>query len=76
MDILYRYIHFLGLVLVSGTLMAETLMLRKHLSGLELRRLAMLDGAYGMSIVVLLGCGFLPWFAGSKPSSIYTQTPV
>lgn len=76
MDILYRYIHFFGLVLVSGTLMAETLMLRKQLSGLELRRLAMLDGAYGMSILVLLAGGFLQWFAGSKPSDFYTRNPV
>lgn len=76
MDILYRYIHFLGLVLVSGTLMAETLLLRKQLSGLELRRLAMLDGAYGMSILVLLAGGFLQWFAGSKPASFYTGNHV
>jgi putative membrane protein len=76
LDILYRYIHFLGIVLLSGTLMGEVLLVRARLSGLELRRLAMLDGAFGMSFLVVLAGGLLQWFAGAKPSDFYTHNPM
>lgn len=76
MEVLYRYVHFLGIVLVSGTLMAEVLLVRRKLNGLELRKLAMVDGAFGMSFLVLLAGGLLQWFMGAKPSFFYTQNPV
>lgn len=76
MEILFRYVHFLGLVLTAGTLLAEMLLVRKKLNGFELRRLAMLDGAYGMSVTILVAGGFLQWFMGAKPSFFYTHNPV
>lgn len=76
MEILFRYVHFLGMVLTAGTLLSEMLLVRKKLNGFDLRRLAMLDGAYGLSILVLLAGGFLQWFMGSKPSFFYTNNPV
>lgn len=76
MDALFRYVHFLGILLSAGTLMAEVLLVRRKLSGFELRRLGLLDAAYGMSGAVLITGGLLLWFKGSKPSFFYTQNPV
>jgi uncharacterized membrane protein len=43
------------------------LLTRKRLTGLELRRLALLDGAYGLSVLVLVTGGLMQWFMGGKP---------
>lgn len=76
MDLFFRYVHFLGILAAAGTLTAEALLTRKRLTGLELRRLALLDGAYGLSMIVLVTGGLMQWFMGAKPSSFYTSNPV
>jgi putative membrane protein len=76
MDILFRYVHFLGILLSAGTLMAEVLMVKRKLNGFELRKLGLVDAAYGMSGAVLITGGLLLWFKGSKPSFFYTNNPV
>lgn len=76
MDILFRYAHFVGIILSAGTLMAEVLLVKKKMSGYELRRMGLLDAAYGMSGVILISAGLLLWFKGSKPSFFYSQNPV
>jgi putative membrane protein len=76
MDVLYRYVHFLGILLSAGILMAEVLLVKRKLNGFELRKLGLVDAAYGMSGIVLITGGLLLWFKGSKPSFFYTQNPV
>ena len=76
MDLLYRYIHFLGILMAVGTLMGEMLLLRKRLTGAEVKRLGLLDGAFGASALLLVGGGLAQWFLGAKPSAFYSQNPV
>jgi putative membrane protein len=76
MELFFRYVHFMGILAAAGTLTAEALLTRKRLNGLELRRLALLDGVYGLSALVLVAGGLMQWFMGGKPSTFYTSNPV
>ena len=76
MDILFRYAHFLGIILTAGTLMAEVLLVKKKMTGYELRRMSLLDAAYGISILILVTAGLLLWFKSGKPSFFYSQNPI
>lgn len=76
LDLLYRYLHFLGILLASGALFAELLLLRRRLTGLEIKRVGLIDGAYGASILLLVGGGLAQWFVGFKPADFYTRNPV
>jgi putative membrane protein len=75
-DLFYRYIHFFGILLSVGTLMTEALTVKRKMSGLELRKMGLLDGAYGFAGLILITGGLLLWFKGGKPSFFYTQNPI
>lgn len=76
MDVLFRYIHFLGIILMAGTLMTEVLLVKRKMNGYEIRKAGFVDAAYGMAGVILIAGGLLLWFKGQKPSFFYTQNPV
>lgn len=76
MDILFRYVHFLGILLSVGALMSEALFVKEKMNGLELRKMALLDAAFGMGSMVFIAAGLLLWFKGGKPSFFYSRNPV
>jgi len=71
--ILIRYLHFVGIFLIVGTLVAEHLLLKPTHTRSELNRLSRIDAVYGIGAVLVLTAGLLMWFAVGKPAVFYTK---
>ncbi len=76
MDILIRYLHLFGVVILAGTLIIENMAIARDISREDVRNLAKVDGVYGASAVIVLICGLIMLIAGAKPSGFYTANPV
>ena len=73
-EIILRYIHFISIFVIVGTLVSEHLLLKKEMTPTELNRLSRIDAVYGLAAVTLLGVGLTLWLGGfGKPSIYYTQ---
>lgn len=73
-EIFLRYLHFVSILTMAGTLAAEFALLRPRLTRRELGRIAIIDGLYGLSAVVLLVAGLTLWLGSyTKPSVYYSN---
>ncbi|MCE7057390.1 DUF2214 family protein [Algoriphagus sp. AGSA1] len=73
-EIILRYLHFISIFAIVGSLVCEHLLLRKTMSRREIKRIAAIDGVYGMGALTLLAAGLTLWLGGfGKPSVFYTQ---
>ncbi|MBL7851661.1 MAG: DUF2214 family protein [Cyclobacteriaceae bacterium] len=73
-ELLLRYLHFVSILTMAGTLTAELVLLRPSLTRRELGRIALVDGIYGIAAVVLLVAGLTLWLGSyTKPSVYYSQ---
>ena len=74
LEILLRYVHFISIFTIVGTIATEHLLLKKHMSRRELGRLARIDAAYGLAALILLGAGLTLWLTGAgKPAAFYSK---
>jgi len=73
-EILLRYLHFVSIFTIVGSLASEHLLLRKTLTRGEIGRLANIDAVFGIAAVVLVIVGLTLWFGGfGKPAVYYTK---
>jgi putative membrane protein len=73
-EILLRYLHFLSILAIAGTLTAELTLLKSSLTRKEIGRIAAVDGIYGLFSIVLLAAGLTLWLGGyTKPAVYYSQ---
>jgi putative membrane protein len=73
-EILLRYVHFISIFTIVGTLVSEHLLLKKTLTRAEIGRIARIDAIYGIAAVTLLAAGLTLWLGGvGKPSVYYTK---
>lgn len=72
-EILVRYLHFLGIILLSSSLVAEHLLLSADTSLNKFRRLAIVDSIYGASALLVFFAGGMLAFAVGKPPAFYTR---
>tara|TARA_R110002020_G_scaffold450738_1_gene664414 strand:+ start:1088 stop:1534 length:447 start_codon:yes stop_codon:yes gene_type:complete len=73
-EIILRYLHFVSIFAIVGSLVSEHLLLKKELTRNEIKRLATIDGVYGMAALILLAVGLTLWLGGyGKPSEFYTM---
>ncbi|WP_421870257.1 DUF2214 family protein [Marinoscillum sp.] len=70
--ILVKYVHFIGIFAVVGSLVGEALLLKPELKRSEIARLSRVDMVYGLATMVVLGAGFTLWFAIGKPADFYS----
>ena len=70
-DLLVRYVHFVGLILLSSSLVAEHLLISKRMKRGDFKRLAAVDRFYGISALITLVAGLLLWFVVGKPKEFY-----
>ncbi len=75
-DLLVRYAHFLAILILTGVLFAEHLLLRDEMSASEIRRLARIDRFCGLAACGVLAAGLTLWMSGPKPAAFYTANPV
>ncbi|MBL7846489.1 MAG: DUF2214 family protein [Cyclobacteriaceae bacterium] len=73
-EIILRYLHFLSILTIAGTLTAEWVLLKPVLPRRDIGRIAIVDGVYGLSAIVLVAAGLTLWFGGyTKPAVYYSQ---
>ncbi len=71
-ELLIRYLHFIGIILLSSMLFTENILLAKQLKNTDIKRLAVIDGVYGFAAVVTLIGGLLLWLYTGKPTAFYS----
>jgi putative membrane protein len=73
-EIILRYLHFISIFGIVGSLVSEHLLLKREMTPAELNRLSKIDAVYGLAALTLLGVGLTLWLSGvGKPSIYYTQ---
>jgi putative membrane protein len=74
LEIILRYVHFISIFAIVGTLISEHLLLKNEMTRAGLSRLARIDAVYGLAAIALLGAGFTLWLGGiGKPAEFYTK---
>lgn len=73
--ILIKYLHFIGIFLVVGSLFAETWMISSSLTRSRIRTLSRVDGIYGMAAMITVAAGLILWLSDiGKPPEFYQNT--
>lgn len=73
-EIFVRYIHFISIFTIVGSLVSEHLLLKKEMTRREIARLAKIDAVYGLAALSLLIAGLTLWFGEvGKPSVYYSK---
>ncbi len=73
-EILLRYMHFISIFTIVGTLTAEHLLLKKEMSRNEIAKLAKIDAVYGIAALTLIIAGLTLWLGSyGKPAIYYTR---
>lgn len=69
-----RYIHFLGIFAIVGSLTIEHLLLKPQMTRAEIRRMSIIDAIYGIGALVAVGAGLTLWFGGvGKVAEFYSK---
>ena len=73
-EIILRYIHFVSIFTIVGTLVGEHLLLKNELTRSQIGKLARIDSVYGIAALTLIAAGLTLWFSGAgKPAIYYTK---
>jgi len=75
-DLLLSVFHFLLVFTLVAILAAQSSLIRPGITASDLRLAAILDRAYGVSAVLLLGAGFARVLWGAKGSPFYLSNPL
>ncbi|HMN91126.1 MAG TPA: DUF2214 family protein [Saprospiraceae bacterium] len=73
LEILFRYLHFLSILVMFSSVVSEHLLLKPRMTRSEIQRLSVLDAVYGISALILVGIGLTLWFGVGKPAAFYTK---
>ena len=74
LEIFLRYVHFLCIFAIVGSLVSEHAMLKKSMTRREIGRLATIDAVYGIAAVILVIAGLTLWLGSvGKPAVFYTK---
>jgi putative membrane protein len=71
--ILVKYLHFIGIIGLSGTLLAENIMLKSEMSKTQLTKMSLIDAGYGISAMIAVTGGLILWFGVGKESVYYSS---
>lgn len=73
-EIILRYLHFISIFAIVGSLVSEHLLLKKTLTRAELGRISKIDAVYGVAALTLLTVGLILWLGGhGKPTEFYSK---
>jgi len=70
-----KYLHYLAIIGLSGTLIAEFIFVKKMMTRKELAILSRVDAAYGFFAILVVAMGLTLWFGVGKGAEFY-QNPV
>lgn len=73
-EIFLRYLHFISIFTIVGSLVSEHLLLKKEMRRSEIARLATIDAVYGLAAITLLTAALTLWLgAFGKPTEFYSK---
>lgn len=73
-ELLLRYIHFISIFAIIGSLVAEHLLLKEKMTRSEIGRISKIDAVYGLAAVTLLTAGLMLWLGSfGKAASFYSR---
>lgn len=73
-EIVLRYIHFISIFAIVGSLVSEHLLLKKSMTRGEIGKIARIDAVYGVAALTLLIAGLTLWLGSyGKPSVFYSK---
>lgn len=73
-EIFLRYLHFVSIFVIVGTLSAEAALLKSTMTRSQLARLAKIDAFYGIAAISLLAAGLTLWLGGfGKTTNYYSK---
>lgn len=75
-DLLVRYLHFIGIMLLISALMIQNIFLAKEVATPLFRKLTVVDGLYGFSALIVFVAGCLLWFSVGKPKDFYSSNMI
>ncbi|MDC0932206.1 DUF2214 family protein [Arcobacteraceae bacterium] len=70
-ELIFRYIHFIGIMSVSATLVMQHLIISPEITKQELKKIVFLDVIYWISIVLTLVAGLVLLLGVGKDVSFY-----
>ena len=74
LEIFLRYVHFICIFAIVGSLSSEHLLLKKSMTRREIGRLASVDAVYGIAALILVAAGLTLWLGSiGKPAVFYTK---
>ena len=76
LELIIRYLHFLAILLVFGSLLVEFVLMKQTLPKKMLKLIGKIDALYGLAILLLFGAGLSLWFWVGKPAEFYSQNPI
>jgi len=77
MNILISYLHFIGIMLLMGSLFAEYVLLRPGITKNQIKLLSVTDMIYWVSAAAILTTGLLRWFmVDPKGADYFNHQPL
>lgn len=76
MNDIVPYLHFIGIMVLTGSLMAMYLILKSGLSEKQVRLASMMNNLFFLSAAVVLATGLLRWFLVGKGAAFYNINPL
>ena len=75
-EIIFRYIHFIGIMSLASTLVMQHLILSTEVTKQELKKIIFLDVIYAVSALLTLVAGLSLWLSVGKDASFYSTNPL
>ena len=76
LELFIRYLHFISIITVAGSLVSEHMLLGKQIPRSVIKKLSIIDAIYGVAALIILITGFTMWFGVGKGADFYTKNPV
>jgi len=73
-EIILRYLHFISIFAIVGSLVSEHVLLKREMRRSELNQVARIDAVYGLAAITLLAAGLILWLGSiGKPAEFYSK---
>jgi putative membrane protein len=76
LELFIRYIHFISIITVAGSLVSEHMLLGKQVPRSVIKKLSVIDAIYGVSAILIVVTGLTMWFGVGKGADFYTKNPL
>ena len=77
LEIFLRYVHFISIFAIVGSLASEHILLEKSMTRAEIGRVSRIDAVYGLAALTLVIAGLTLWLGSiGKPSWFYSKNSV